>query len=45
MPCVGFEPTNPVFEQVKIFHESDSAATVNICNHIIINPAMYIYNI
>jgi hypothetical protein len=28
MPSVGFEPTIPVFEQVKTVHASDYAATV-----------------
>jgi hypothetical protein len=28
MPQVGFEPTNPVFQQVKIVHALDHASTV-----------------
>jgi hypothetical protein len=28
MPCVGFEPTIPVFERAKTVHALDLAATV-----------------
>jgi hypothetical protein len=28
MPCVGFEPTTPVFKQAKTVHALDRAATV-----------------
>jgi hypothetical protein len=28
MPCVGFEPTIPMFKQAKTFHALDRAATV-----------------
>jgi hypothetical protein len=30
MPRMGFEPTNPVFEQVKMVHGLDRAATVTV---------------
>jgi hypothetical protein len=33
MPRVGFETTIPVFEQVKIFHALNRAATVNKYMH------------
>jgi hypothetical protein len=34
MPCVGFEPMIPVFEQVKTVHALDHVATVigGVCN-------------
>jgi hypothetical protein len=31
MPCVGFEPTIPVFEREKTVHALDGAATVIGC--------------
>jgi hypothetical protein len=30
MPCVGFEPTIPVFERAKTKHDSDPSETVTV---------------